>query len=159
MEYLDLYNNKKEKIGKTILRGSEIPFDYYIMLSIIFIENSKGEFLFQMTSKEKGSIWATTGGHVKSVSNSLNTIVEEVEEELGLKLNPNSLKHVYTGMKFNRILDAYYIKKDIEIENLKLQKEEVEYVKWLSKDELKRLINAENVRKSNIEIMKEIKLI
>ena len=159
MEYLDLYNDKKEKIGKTILRGTEIPLGYYIMLSIIFIENSAGEFLFQYTSKEKGNVWATTGGHVKSGDDALITIVKEVEEELGIRLNKNELKHVFTGMKNGRILEAFYIKKDIDINSLTLQKEEVESVKWLSKNELRELINQDNVRKSNIEILKELGLI
>ena len=44
------------------------------------MENSKGEFLFQMVSKEKGSIWATTGGHVKSGETSLDGIINEIKD-------------------------------------------------------------------------------
>ena len=62
-------------------------------------------------------------------------------------------------MKNGRILEAFYIKKDIDINSLTLQKEEVESVKWLSKNELRELINQDNVRKSNIEILKELGLI
>ena len=42
----------------------EVPKGFYNIVVIIFIENSKGEFLFQKTSKNKGSIWAVAGGHV-----------------------------------------------------------------------------------------------
>ena len=159
MEYLDLYNERKEKIGKTILRGTEVPLGYYIMICIVFIENSEGKFLFQYTSKEKGSIWATTGGHVKSGDDALTTAVIEVKEELGIKLDKNKLKHVFTGIKNDRILEVFYIKQDIDIESLTLQKEEVESVKWLSKDELKELINQDNVRKINIQLLIDLGLI
>ena len=153
MEYLDLYNDKEEKTGKRILRGSQIPEGFYIMIVVIFIENSEGKFLFQMTSKEKGSIWATTGGHVSSGDDAVTTIVKEVKEELGYDIDKDKLKHVFTGIKNSRIFEVFYIKEDINIDKLKLQKEEVEYVKWLSKSELRSMINDNNVRKSNIEAM------
>ena len=159
MEYLDLYNDKKEKIGKTILRGSEIPEGNYIMIVVIFIENSKGEFLFQYTSKEKGNVWATIGGHVKSGDDAISTAVIEVKEELGIDINKDKLKNIYTGMKNGRIFEVFYLKEDVDINSLTLQKEEVESVKWLSKEELNELINDDNVRKSNVELLIELKLI
>lgn len=159
MEYLDLYNAKKEKIGKKILRGTDIPDGYYIMIVIVFIENSKGEFLFQFTSKEKGNIWATTGGHVKSGDDAISTAVIEVKEELGIDLDKNKLKNIYTGIKDGRIFEVFYINQDIDIRKMSLQKEEVDSVKWLSKEELKRLINQDNVRKSNIKLLIDLGLV
>ena len=159
MEYLDLYDKNKNKIGKKILRGNEIPENNFIMLSIIFIENNKEEYLFQMTSKEKGSVWATTGGHVTSGDDSFITIQKEVSEELGLYLNPKNIKHIHTSIGNNRIAEIYYYKEDIDISTLKYQESEVEYVEWLSKDDLIKLIKEEKVRKSNVKIMEEIGLI
>ena len=159
MEYLDLYNDKKEKIGKKILRGTEIPLGYYIMIVVIFIENSNHEFLFQYTSKEKGNIWATTGGHVKSGDDAISTVVIEVKEELGIEINKDKLKKIYTGMKNSRIFEVSYLKEDIDINSLTLQKEEVESVKWISKKELRELVKQENVRKSNIELLIELGMI
>ena len=159
MEYLDLYDEKKERIGKKILRGTEIPDGYYIMIVVIFIENSKGEFLFQFTSKEKGNIWATTGGHVKSGYDAISTAVIEVKEELGIDLDKSKFKHIFTGIKNKRIFEAFYIKQDIEISKMTLQKEEVESVKWLSKDDLRELVKQDNVRKSNIEVLIDLGLI
>ncbi len=69
LEYLDLYDENKNLTGEKIIRPKgkpQVPKNRYINLVIIFIRNSKGEFLFQKTSKEKGSVWATTGGHVQS---------------------------------------------------------------------------------------------
>ena len=159
MEYLDLYNENKERIGKRILRGTEIPERFYIMIVVIFIENSKGEFLFQYTSKEKGNIWATTGGHVKSGDDAVSTAIIEVKEELGIDIDKNKLKRIYSGMKNSRIFEVFYIKQDIEISKMILQKEEVERVEWLSKDKLRELVKQDNVRKSNIELLIDLGLI
>ena len=52
MELLDLYDEKGNKLNKTVERGKH-PYDGYILLSIVFIKNTKGEYLIQKTSKEK----------------------------------------------------------------------------------------------------------
>ena len=54
MEYLDIYNEKKEKLNKKVKRGDKILDNEHILVSVIFIENSEGKFLIQKTSKEKG---------------------------------------------------------------------------------------------------------
>lgn len=162
MEYLDLYDKHYHNTGKKILRNDKdtnIPENYFIRIVMVYIENSEGKFLFQMTSKEKGSIYATTGGHVKSGSTPLETIQEEVLEELGIKIPKSHFKHLMRSRKFGRILDTYYLKADLDIKDLKLQKEEVESVMWLTKEELRELGKQNNIRKSNFEIMQQLKLI
>ena len=135
MEYLNLYDENKKLTEKTILRGDKPEKGYYVGIVIVFIENSKGQFLIQKTSVEKGSIWATTGGLVKAGSTPDITIVEEIDMDI------NELKHIIIDKRKYSFQDVYYIKKDIEIDDLILQKEEVEYVKWLSVDEINELID------------------
>ena len=122
----------------------------FINIVIVFIENSKGEFLIQKTSKEKGSVFATTGGLVKSGSSPDRTIVEEIKEELGLDVDINELKLIKTDKRRHAFQDTYYLKKDINIEDITVQESEVEYVKWLSIDEIKELIENKQFREGNI---------
>ena len=50
-----------------------------------------------------------------------------------------------------------YIKKDIDINSLTYQEDEVEYVKYLTKDEILDLINNNgNIRKTNIDAFLDI---
>lgn len=157
MEYLDLYDKNKKLTGKKILRGvDEIPKGNYINIVVIFIENSNGEFLIQKTSIKKGSIWATTGGHVKSGQTSNEAIIEEVKEELGIDISKEKIELIISKRFDDVFIDAYYLKKDINIDKLILQKEEVELVKWLSIDDINALISQNKFRESNIEFFKEI---
>ena len=151
MEYLDLYDENQKLTGKTISRGTKPLEGYYIKIVIVFIENSEGKFLIQKTSKQKGSVWATTGGLVSSGYTSDETIVKEIEEELGLVVNFKELKHIETIKRKHAFQDTYYLKKDIKINDLTLQKEEVEFVEWLSIDEIKELIKKGEFREGNIE--------
>ena len=41
MELLDLYDEKGNKLNNTVERGKQLNNDDYIMLSIVFIENSQ----------------------------------------------------------------------------------------------------------------------
>lgn len=152
MEYLDLYDKNGNLTGERVLRCKDMKPETgkYIKVVIVFIQNNEGKFLIQKTSKQKGSVWATTGGLVSSGYTSDETIVKEIEEELGLTIDFNELKHFYTEKREHAFQDAYYLKKDIDINDIKLQEEEVEFVKWLSIDEIKKLINNNELRKGNI---------
>ena len=151
MEYLDLYDENRKTIGKRIIRGEKPIEGTYINIVIVFIENSEGKFLIQKTSKEKGNIFATTGGLVSSGDTPDETIVKEIKEELGLDVKIDELTLFYTAKRKHAFQDAYYMKKDIDINKLILQKEEVEYVKWLSIDEINKLIENDEFREGNIE--------
>lgn len=154
MEYLDLYDSNRNLTGKKIVRDKKIISelkDSYINVVLVFIKNSLDKFLFQKTSKEKGSVIATTGGFVKSGSNSINTVFIEVSEELGIDISKDNIKLICTEIKDNIILDIYYLEKDINTSDLILQKEEVEEVFWLDTDEIKDLIKEDKIRKSNIK--------
>lgn len=159
MEILDLYDENYHKTGKTIIRGKKPNDGYYIRVVVIYIENSKHEFLFQMTSKEKKNVYAVTGGHVKSGQTPLQAIQEEVKEELGIILDKKKIKHIFRNHKNQVILDAYYIKMDLDIKDLKLQKEEVEYVKWFTKDELKKIRKQKNIREASFYVMEQTNLL
>ena len=91
-EYTDLYDENKNLTGEKLFRkkGTKliVPKGRYSVVVLAFIENSKGEFLFQMTSKRKKNVWATTGGHVKSGQTSKEAIIEEIKEELGIDIVP-----------------------------------------------------------------------
>lgn len=161
MEYLDLYDKNKQLTGEKIVRGKGkpvVPENNYINIVIIFIQNSEGKFLFQVTSKDKGNEIATTGGHVKSGQTSHEAILCEVEEELGLNISNEDVKMIDSYIFGVAFMDVYYLKKDIEENDFTLQDEEVESVEWLSIDAVKELINQEKLRKGNIRAFESVLL-
>ena len=159
MEYLDLYDVNKNLTGEKIVRGKgkpQVPENNYINIVIIFMQNSEGKFLFQITSKEKGNEIATTGGHVKSGQTSYEAILAEVDEELGLDISKEDVKMIDSYIFGVAFMDVYYLNKDINISDLKLQVDEVESVEWFPIDRIKELINEGKVRKGNIKAFESI---
>ena len=154
MEKRDLYDINRNLTGKTIFKEDSIPDGKYIIVVLIFIQNNDGKFLIQKRSKLKNGKYATTGGHPKSGENSIQGIITEVKEELSLELAPQDIKLYYSGRSDEEKVfwDDYYIKMYIpNIENLVLQKSEVESVCWLSTNEIKTLMKEEKFYANNYE--------
>lgn len=153
MEKRDLYDVNKVLTGKIIFKGEEIPHNNYILVVLAFIQNSKGQFLIQKRSTLKDGKYGSTGGHPKSGETSLQGIVTEIKEELGLTVFSDEMELIFSGKAdFEQVFfDIYYMKKDIDISNLVLQKEEVESVKWLSIEEVLQLIDDGLFLKSHAE--------
>ena len=142
MEKRDLYDADRNLTGETIFKGEPIPDGRYIVVVLVYIQNSKGQFLIQKRSLKKNGKYASTGGHAKSGETGLQGMVTEIKEEIGLDVKPEELKLIYTGRedKEQVFFDLFFLKKDIDIKNLTLQKEEVDSVEWLSIDEIDALI-------------------
>ena len=152
MELLDIYDNNGIKTGKTIQRGDKtvkLNENEHIAVAVIFIENDNKEFLIQKTSKEKGGEFSSTGGHVDSGETPLESIKREVKEELGINVDNDNIEE-YGFISYDMPLRyIFYLKKNIDINDIKVQKEEVDYVKYMTKEEIQRLIETGEMLKSH----------
>ena len=153
MEYLQVFNKDKKAIDEKVLREDKykLPDGKYFMIVLIFIMNSEGKFLMQKTSKSRNSCIATTGGHVSYGDTGLITVFKEAKEELGLDLDTYEIQYIDTLIFKNGIEETYFVNKDIDINTLTIQKEEVDYVEWFTVDEIKELINKKEFREGNID--------
>ncbi len=153
MEKRDLYDSNRNLTGETIYKGDSIPDGKFILVVLSFIQNSKGEFLIQKRSVQKGGKYASTGGHAKTGETSIQAMMTEINEELALNANEDELHLVYSGREDEDkiFFDLYYMKKDFSTNSLILQKEEVESVKWMTVDEIKHLISTNEFFDSNVD--------
>lgn len=163
MELLQLFDENKKMVDEYVVRKPkcDIPPKRNIMYILLFIQNDEGKYLVQKTSKEKGSVFAVTGGGVDYGDDDYKTVFKEAKEELGLDLDKNKLYHIDTikGNKdINVLCSIYYYKDNIDLNNLVLQKEEVEDVFLFTDEEIDELNNIGEFRKGNIlpyEIVKK----
>lgn len=140
MEYLDLYDKEGNLTGETMKRGDRVPEGRYFNVVVCYIENSEGKFLIQKTSKEKGGKYSSTGGHVKSGQSLIEAMICEIKEEIGVDVKEEELKYITKYIKNNEVIfNLYYIRKEINIEECTLQKEEVESISWMIAEEIEKL--------------------
>ena len=159
MELLDVYDDNGKRTGKVVERGNEnTTFDKgeHIAVAIIYIENNNNEFLIQKTSKQKGGIFSSTGGHVRHDEAPIDTIKREVKEELGIDIsNENIIDLGFLVFDFP-VRFIFYLKKDIDLKDIVLQKEEVESVSYMNKDEVKDIIEKGLMHNAHAKVLERI---
>jgi len=106
----------------------------------IFIQNSQNQFLIQKRSPTKNGKYGITSGHVQKNEEFIQGAIREIKEELGLNIKEDELKLFYTKKENKDIYKLYLLKRDFDINDLTLQKEEVESVKWCTINEIETLI-------------------
>ena len=141
MEIRDLYNENKELTGETITKGESISHGRYYITVVVWIQNSKGDFLIQKRVNKKDGKWSTTGGHPVSGQTSKEGIFTEIKEELGLDLSDKNIELFKTIKTEDDFVDLYYMKADIDINSIIKQDEEVDDVKWESIEGINEMIS------------------
>ena len=94
MELIDVYNDNGKKTGKVVeitRKDNEFEKNEHIGVAIIYIENDNGEFLIQKTSKQKGGLYSSTGGHISHGEEPIETIIRETREELGIDISNDKI--------------------------------------------------------------------
>lgn len=143
MEIWDIYDKDRNNTGRTIVRGEKLKDGDYHLVIHAWIVNSEGKLLIQKRAKTVTvcpNMWAMTGGSAVKGENSYETCLREVSEELGVKPDMKNAKLIFTKLRQDKITDVWVIKQDFAIDSCKLQKEEVSDAKWVSKEEIKILL-------------------
>lgn len=67
--------------------------------------------------------------------------LRELEEELGIKANKEDLKYIGTYARINDYVEVFLLKSNINVDELKLQEDEVQDVKWMKISDFQQLID------------------
>ena len=153
-EKFDVLNELGEFTGKIACREECHKKGLWHRAVYAFVIDEKGNVLLQKRSSQKRlwpNLWdVTVGGHVESGEFGRQALIREVKEELGIEIGDNDIKYLIGSTSINEqgniinkhFNECYLIIKNIDITDIKLQKEEVSEVKYFSKDEiLKKITN------------------
>ncbi len=141
MEIWDIYDSEGNLTGRTIPRGDTLKEgDYHLVVHIWFV-NSKGQVLIQKRPdnlKYAPGVWAITGGSALQGEDSLTAAIRETKEELGLDVVPDigPIRH----KRPSSFTDIWIVKRDIDINDITMQEEEVEAIMWVYPKELQDMI-------------------
>lgn len=156
MEEIDVLDENGNKTGEVVSREEVHKLGLWHKCVHIWIVNSKGEVLLQKRSSEKKTNpnkWTTaTSGHLSAGDSSIEGAIRELGEEIGLQAKAEELQYLFTvkdetvkeyrgeTILDNEITDVYLMRKELDIQNLKLQEEEVSSVKWFTQEEFKKMV-------------------
>lgn len=151
MELWDIYDKNRNLTGRTMERGGEFAKGDFHLIVHLCIFNSKNELLIQQRQAWKEqwpNMWAiTVSGSAQAGESSTQAIERETFEEIGYKIDLSKERPFFTINSEHGFHDYYIVEREIDIKDLNLQHEEVQAVKWASKDEVLKLLEEGNFLK------------
>lgn len=168
-EMIDEYNAIGEKIG---IVDKEVAHKKGLWHKAIhvWILNDKNEILLQYRCAEKklypNTFDCSFAGHIGAGESSVQAIIREGKEELGIDIDLEKLEYILTNrekikyeqIQSNEFVDIYILRQNISLDNITFQKEEVSDAKYVSLEEFFNLVKEEKVLPHEIEymVLKEI---
>lgn len=146
-ELLDIYTKDGKYVG--IMSREECHKKdciYYHKPAWTWVYNDKKEILVQKRASCKKTLpnyWdMPCAGHVDAGEDTIDGVIREAKEEIGLILNKEDCKFMFEYLEedCHEIGQVYFVKSNKAIEEFKLQIEEVSEIKWLNFDEFKKLL-------------------
>lgn len=160
-EMLDVLTERGDFTGQTATRDECHEKGFWHRAFSAFILDSNNNVLLQLRSKEKKTDplkWdAPVAGHIDAGEWGREALAREAKEELGLDVADDEIKYyscttserIMPGMLEHHYNEYYIIAKNVDIESLILQEEEVADAKYFSADEVIAMIDANSDQLSN----------
>ena len=146
-EYWDIYDKDRVFQNRTIRRGDAFqPGEYYVCCEV-WLRNANGEMLMTQRHPDKkaGGLWEFVGGGVLAGETTAQAALREVEEETGIVLTEDELSLLFVHQQKNYFMDIYLVKKDVSIQDLTLDPKETVDAKWVSDEELQKMMEEQKV--------------
>ncbi|MBR6789539.1 MAG: NUDIX domain-containing protein [Oscillospiraceae bacterium] len=145
MELWDTLDIDRQLTGGKMVRGEPIKEGEHHLVIHVCIFNKQGEMLIQQRQPFKEgwpNMWdVSTGGSAVAGDTSQTAAHREVLEELGLSIDFTGIRPQMTINFPGGFDDMYFIEREVNIDDVILQPEEVQAVKWASHDEICEMID------------------
>lgn len=144
MELVDLYDENRAALGRTAERyAPKAPGEYRTVVHVCVFDR-QGRLLIQRRTAEK-RIWperwdVTVGGGVDAGETSRQAAEREFREELGYPLDLGELRPSVTVNFAGGFDDFYILERELDLQTLKLQAEEVSAVHWATWEEVSAMV-------------------
>ena len=156
MEYLDICDGKGKLTGEKKTKKEVHEQGLWHRSVHVWIVNSENEVLLQKRSPlmdNHPNEWdISVAGHISTGEDYITSLLREMKEEIGLKIEPEELIQIgeltqmskREGYINNEVNPVYIVRKDLNIDKLKKQYEEVSEVKFMPYKKFRDLIESED---------------
>ncbi|NTW22725.1 NUDIX domain-containing protein [Candidatus Falkowbacteria bacterium] len=157
-ELIDICDDSGRLTGERKLKSEAHRDGLWHRAAHVWIYNAKGEVLLQLRAQGKqlypGTLDVSAAGHVGANEEPAVAAARELEEELGLRVQPSDLHFFkivknsppFPGFKNNEFYYVYFLQYDGGTEAFKLQDEEVESVKFFGISQIEKDLSSDKSR-------------
>ena len=159
VELWDILDKDGNATGRVHERGKPMNKGEYHLEVSVWIENDKGEYLISQRSPNKKmfpNMWECTGGSAIAGDDSLTTALKEVEEELGIYLQPQNGSMIQHNLPCDNLedchglVDVWLFRQNVDISTVTLAPDETCNVMWANRDEISRMVDEGTFTGTNI---------
>jgi len=150
-ELWDIYDKNKKKTGRTIEReGVQLKEgEYHIVVTGVII-NSENKILISKRAPHKkyGLMWECSGGSILAGETSLEGILREIKEEIGIQFTKKDaifLKEMRRDKILPDFKDIWLFKKDIDENDITFPDGEAIDYKWVKMEEFIDMYNKKEI--------------
>ncbi|WP_297392060.1 NUDIX domain-containing protein [uncultured Peptoniphilus sp.] len=144
MEYWDVYDKKGKWKRRAIRKGERLKNDEYHIIVEGWILREDGNFIIQRRALDKKSFagmwYCSAGGSVISRETPKEGMVREFKEELGIDISEDELHLKRIITERNTIFYIFLVRKNISLDEIKLQEEEVMDVDLADPSKIRKMI-------------------
>ena len=144
MEYWDVYDKKGKWKRRAIRKGERLKNDEYHIIVEGWILRDDGNFIIQRRALDKKSFagmwYCSAGGSVISRETPKEGMVREFKEELGIDVSEEELHLKRIITEKNTIFYIFLVRKNISLDEIKLQEEEVMDVDLADPNKIRKMV-------------------
>lgn len=169
-ELIDIFDENNKPLNKTIMKSLAHKNGSWHRVAHIWIYNTKGEMLIQHRNLDKEihpNLWDIgAAGHIPAGETPIEGAIRETKEEIGLEITKEKLEFIKIKkgvananekIQNNEFAYIYLLKYEGKINDLKIQKEELQDLKFIKLDKLKKeLISKPQIYVPHLDYWNEI---
>ncbi|QAT49434.1 NUDIX domain-containing protein [Caproiciproducens sp. NJN-50] len=136
-ELCDVYDKDRNKTGRVWPRGVPMRPDDFRLVVYAWSLGPDGRVL--MTKRHPGKVWGgcweCTGGGAQAGETSLQAVLRELREEIGVSYSERDASLLHSGLDGNTWIDVWLFRENPALNSLCLQPREVTQARWVSRTE------------------------
>lgn len=169
-ELLDMYDRFNIKRG-TVYKDAAHRNGTWHKSVHVWVINDNNEVLLQKRCAQKSffpNVWdCSFAGHVGARECSIDAVLREGKEEIGIDVDLDKLDYVFTNKEVlvdgnilsREFVDVYILRQNFDLSDIQLQEEEVSDARYIKMDEFLELIHTNEILPHEIEYLLLSKLL
>lgn len=143
----DLYDENFNKTDRIIDEDCLIDNGYYHISTNTWIINSRKEVLLVRNALNYElyypGFWGPISENVLSGDDGIITVYKSVLDMIGIKIQIDNVKRrdITKRDPFHYMYETYIVKKEIDVDKLKINRDKIINVKWANYDEVNNMLN------------------
>lgn len=144
MEFNDVYDKNRNRIGKLHRRGTRWKYGEYGLVVCVWVYDGAGNLLLtrRAPGKSFAGTWENSGGAAKAGEDSRTAIVRELFEETGIRAEKEEFEYIGSDRDRHAHYDFYCLKRTTPLEEIVLLPGETDDVRWVSMNEVRKMVKS-----------------